>query len=217
MADGVVVLEPGCDRAKKIARAMASQTASDVLGILRRGERTSSEIAEALDLPITTVAYHIENLADAGMIEVVKTRWSRKGREVKVYGIPDQLVIVAPGTKDIKSLLLKYASLFGILILATVLIAGISPLLLSLDGAGQQVYAPPGEADNAFKIATVEEQTLAGRGASGIVSEYALVLAFFGGGCVILLLLIGYEIYFWYRDSRTRSGSCLQGVRPPRE
>jgi len=35
MPDGVVLLEPGDDRAKKIGRAMANRTAGDVLSLLK--------------------------------------------------------------------------------------------------------------------------------------------------------------------------------------
>jgi DNA-binding transcriptional ArsR family regulator len=203
MAEGVVVIEPGDDRAKKIARAMASQTASDVLGVLRKGEHTSSEIAEALALPITTVAYHIDNLTEAGMIEVMKTRWSSKGREVKVYGVADQLVIMAPSTTDVRSLLLKYASLFSILVFASLMIIALSPLLAT--GSQETLgYAPTAEEmDGVMKIASAGERSNGG-GIPDIAAEYAFVLAFFSGGCVILLLLIAYELIWWYRDTRPR-------------
>jgi DNA-binding transcriptional ArsR family regulator len=201
MVEGVVVIEPGDDRAKKIARAMASQTASDVLGVLRNGEHTSSEIADALALPITTVAYHIENLTEAGMIEVMKTRWSSKGREVKIYGVADQLVIMAPGTTDVRSLLLKYASLFSILLFASLMIIALSPLLAT--GSQESIaFAPTAEdMDGVMKVASEGDRSNGG-GISDIAAEYALVLAFFSGGCGILILLIAYELFWWYRDTR---------------
>ena len=38
MADNVVLLEPGDERAQKIAKAMGSQTASDILQLLSDGQ-----------------------------------------------------------------------------------------------------------------------------------------------------------------------------------
>ena len=90
MAEGVVILEPGDERAKKIAKAMSSGTATEILNLLKEGKRTSTEVAEQLQIPMTTVQYHLENLSEAGLIEVVEKRWSVKGREVKVYGLRDR-------------------------------------------------------------------------------------------------------------------------------
>ena len=87
MANEVVVLQPGDERAQKIARAMASQTANAIIQEFRSGPMTSSEVARKMKIPITTAAYHIDNLLEAGLLEVVNTRWSEKGREVKVYGL----------------------------------------------------------------------------------------------------------------------------------
>jgi DNA-binding transcriptional ArsR family regulator len=128
MADNVVFLEPGDERAQKIAKAMGSQTASDILQILGEGPRSLTDITERLNIPMNTAKYHIENLLDAGLIAVEKTKYSIKGREVKIYMLTNQLLVVAPRQSDVRSLLLKYASLFGIVALASVLISAFSSL-----------------------------------------------------------------------------------------
>jgi DNA-binding transcriptional ArsR family regulator len=128
MADNVVFLEPGDERAQKIAKAMGSQTASDILQILGEGPRSLTDITERLNIPMNTAKYHIENLLDAGLIAVEQTRYSIKGREVKIYMLTNQLLVVAPRQSNVRSLLLKYASLFGIVALCSVLISVLSPL-----------------------------------------------------------------------------------------
>jgi DNA-binding transcriptional ArsR family regulator len=128
MADNVVFLEPGDERAQKIAKAMGSQTASDILQILGEGPRSLTDITERLNIPMNTAKYHIENLLDAGLIAVEQTKYSIKGREVKIYTLTNQLLVVAPRQSNVRSLLLKYASLFGIVILCSVLISVLSPL-----------------------------------------------------------------------------------------
>jgi len=128
MADNVVFLEPGDERAQKIAKAMGSQTASDILQILGEGPRSLTDITERLNIPMNTAKYHIENLLDAGLIAVSETRYSIKGREVKIYTLTNRLLVVAPRHSNVRSLLLKYASLFGIVALGSVLILVISPL-----------------------------------------------------------------------------------------
>jgi DNA-binding transcriptional ArsR family regulator len=128
MADNVVFLEPGDERAQKIAKAMGSQTANDILHILGEGPRSLTDITEQLNIPMNTAKYHIENLLDAGLIAVEQTKYSIKGREVKIYTLTNQLLIVAPRQSNVRSLLLKYASLFGIVAVCSVMISVLSPL-----------------------------------------------------------------------------------------
>ncbi|MDT8358300.1 MAG: helix-turn-helix domain-containing protein [Methanomicrobiaceae archaeon] len=197
MAEEVLVLRPGDEQAKLIARAMASQTASDILGVLRGGEYTSSEIADQLSLPITTVTYHIDNLARANLIEVAKTRWSPKGREVKIYGLRDQVVIVAPGTRDIRSLLLKYASVFAVLIFASIMMSVFAPLALQVDGGSttsedmQVLRSPLPEKAGAGEEISPERLAL-----------QSATFAFFLGGSIIILVFLSYELLVYYREQR---------------
>lgn len=125
MNEDVVILEPGDDRAQKIGKALANRTANDIISMLKSSDMTLSEISEKLNQPMTSTKYHVENLLDAGLIEVKKIKYSEKGREVKVYAASGQVVIVSPGVKDIRQILLKYASVFGIFLFAA-LIMGVA-------------------------------------------------------------------------------------------
>ena len=118
------ILHPGDPEAQTLARAIASPTAGDILQVLGDEPMTASALASRLDIPITTAAYHLEHLVDAGVIEVTGTRWSRKGREQKVYRLVDRVVIVSPAREDLQSLLRKYAAL-GLALGGAVLVAGL--------------------------------------------------------------------------------------------
>jgi DNA-binding transcriptional ArsR family regulator len=139
MADEIVILEPGDERAQKISKAMGSQTASDILQLLAEHPKSLTEITERLVIPLTTAKYHIENLLEAGLISVAETRYSVKGREIKIYSLTNQLLIVAPRTSNVRSLLLKYATLFCIVILGTLALSLASPVL---ENAGYGVHTP---------------------------------------------------------------------------
>ena len=149
MADNVVLLEPGDERAQKIAKAMGSQTASDILQFLSDGQKSLTDITERLAIPMTTAKYHVENLLDAGLLSVAETKYSVKGREVKLYSLTNQLLIVAPRHSNVRSLLLKYASLFGIVAFGSVVIAVMSPLI----GSGSLMRSNP----NAVPLMAVQE------------------------------------------------------------
>ena len=192
MTDGVVVIQPGDERAQRIARAMASQTANAIIQAFGSGPLTSSEVARAMAIPITTATYHIENLLNAGLIEVMETRWSEKGREVKVYGLANQVVIIAPPESDLRSVLKKYAMLFGIVILASAGLWGLLPMVLPVpQGDMMPKVAGGGEEITAFR-APLEH-------AAGAPPVHDLVMAFFFGACAVLFALLAYEVYYWWR------------------
>lgn len=184
MAETVVVLEPGDEKAQKIAKAMASQTASDILRFIGEGPKTSTEISERLSLPMNTAKYHIENLLDAGLISIAATKYSVKGREVKVYSLTNQLLIVAPKQSNVRSLILKYASLFGIVAFGSFVIVILSSLLGSpggiIGGLNAAPLAPSREVGVAYAKAASDA-----------------AIAFFFGGALVILVLVCYEVYLW--------------------
>ena len=242
MTEDVVILEPGDERAQKIGKAIASQTAGDILQLLGKGPMSSAEITTTLDIPMSTAKYHIENLLTAGLLEVSETRYSVKGREVKIYHLKDQLLIVAPKMADIRSLILKYASLFGITIFATVIIAvltsfssrqaaGVSRSMDGSAGTGGAVAtstplstipmttgATPvpdltsvaeksGELVTSPNFATLPPQDVHMTVTPGIAQGGAAVplypdpaLIFFLGGCLVIAVLLVYEIYHWHKN-----------------
>ncbi|WP_421907938.1 ArsR/SmtB family transcription factor [Methanolacinia petrolearia] len=257
MSEGVLVLEPGDERAKKIGKAMANESATAILSTLKEGDLTLSEISERMNQPMTTVKYHVENLLDAELIEVRKIKYSEKGREVKVYGVNDRLVIVAPSGGDIKDTLLKYASVFAILLIATLAMVAVSPtfnffpqesgtmssndvMMTYASGVSpaevsgtQTVYS---EGDNRTLATSAEtyaakglEENVSATGISGgeefdnaipesttnavdVETEdpgavvHLFIIAFFLGGCLILAIMMLYEVVVWRKEKKFWSG-----------
>ncbi|HUK93315.1 MAG TPA: helix-turn-helix domain-containing protein [Methanomicrobiales archaeon] len=218
---GVVILEPGDEKAQKIAKAIASKTAGEILQLLKDGGHASTQIAESLGVPITTVQYHLENLVEAGIINVVERRWSQKGREVKVYGLRDQMLIVVPRGGDLKGILLRYGSLFAVVVLASIVLALLGPAFAPVASPAIQAAvpsAPPGVsnemggvADHLYKGVANEtwgrNTTPATAPMTGGVPELAtqapgilpLPLVFFLGGVLVILVMLGYEVWAWRR------------------
>lgn len=206
MDEEVLILQPGDEQAQKIAKAMASQTAGDILKILGEGDRSLSDITETLGIPLTTAKYHIENLSEAGIIEVAETKYSVKGREVKIYRLSRKLVVVAPKLASAREILLKYASLFGIVTAATVALAAVTPFIRSFGGAeyyGQQALMIPAPATapatGEMVVKAARDTNVLGSGAGGAAMSVpdTVVLAFFLGGCLVIFLLLCYEIRHW--------------------
>ncbi|MEN6609555.1 MAG: helix-turn-helix domain-containing protein [Methanoregulaceae archaeon] len=113
----VILLEPGQEKAQTIVKAISNQNAGELLQVLSGGPMKLSDIASRLGMSINAAKYHIDNLADAGLIEVADTRYSVKGRKIKIYRLKNQVYIVAPratGGTDLRTMLLKYAAGVGI-------------------------------------------------------------------------------------------------------
>jgi DNA-binding transcriptional ArsR family regulator len=195
MTGEVVVLEPGDEQAQKIAKAMSSQTANDILSLLAAGTKSLTDITEQLKIPLTTAKYHAENLLDAGLIRVSETRYSIKGREVKMYALTDRLLIVAPKRTNVRDLLLKYSSLFAVVVAGTFAIVALGPIF-SLQEA--PVAAPrmmtAGAGSEAGMYAA---QAVSYNGLSPAAPSLDPTIAFFLGGVLVIFVLLCYEAWLW--------------------
>lgn len=110
----VRVLSPDDEQTRLIGKAIASETAGKILSSIGGREVTAMVLSDELHTPVSTVMYHLENLASAGLIEVSRTRYSVKGREMKVYRLVDQVLIVSPKKYDLKSVLTRCATLLSL-------------------------------------------------------------------------------------------------------
>jgi DNA-binding transcriptional ArsR family regulator len=79
---------------------LSSAVARSILTELYRGPATQSELADRVDTSLQNVSYHLGQLADVGLVEVVDQWYSEKGAEMDVYapnGGPLVLVAGDPG------------------------------------------------------------------------------------------------------------------------
>ncbi|THE64563.1 winged helix-turn-helix transcriptional regulator [Salinadaptatus halalkaliphilus] len=82
------------DDADAVFGALSSTTARQIYSRLDDEPGTPSDIADAIDSSIQNVRYHLENLEEAGLVEVVDTWYSSRGNEMSVYGTTDGPLIV---------------------------------------------------------------------------------------------------------------------------
>lgn len=131
-AQEVIILEPGQEQAQKFIKAISNQTAGEVLQLLKEtGPLRLSDIAEKQGLSLNATKYHIENLMDVGLLEISNTKYSVKGRKIKMYRMKNQIFIVAPSMtekKQIISAVMKYGSFLGVYILIAVAFLAYVPL-----------------------------------------------------------------------------------------
>lgn len=196
-ADEVVILEPGQEQAQKFIKAISNQSASAVLQLLREsGPLRLSDIAPRLGMSLNATKYHIENLMDVGLVEISNTRYSIKGRKVKMYRMKNQIFIVAPSMtekKQIISAVLRYGSFLGLYLLVAVAFLVIIPL--------QAFEGLVGPLPGSLQTGGSAIETVA---LSGIVGDFIIALLLAGvvtiGGLVINNVIIN-----WKRSGRSNN------------
>ena len=110
--------------ADELFGVLASSTARRVIQSLHEEPQAASELAEAHDLSLQNVDYHIQNLLEADLIRVAGTKYSDRGTEMKIYA-PTKQALVVIGDRSAVSRLRDhlpqvFAGVFGLAI-ATVL------------------------------------------------------------------------------------------------
>ncbi|GEM_PF-394175 len=102
-SDEKVLILPLGEESKKITQTLSNDSARQVLELLADEPMSASDIAEKLEIPLTTVKYNLDALIESGLIMVKQTRWSVKGRKIKIYAPIRKLIVVVPDKTDRKS------------------------------------------------------------------------------------------------------------------
>lgn len=88
------------ERAEDVLAAVQSGTARAIFRALLAEPRTPTAVASAVDTSVENVGYHLDNLSAAGLVEVVDTAYSEKGREMDVYGASEDPVVLLFGSAE---------------------------------------------------------------------------------------------------------------------
>lgn len=109
-----------------VFETLSSTTARRILTAIYDEPAPPSELADRLDLSLQNVSYHLDNLHEAGLIQVASTRYSQKGNEMSVYAPADDPMVVFVGTEQRKAgfldVLKRLVGATGLLVLASALL-----------------------------------------------------------------------------------------------
>jgi PAS domain S-box-containing protein len=112
-----VILEPGDEKTQNIVRAISHKTAGVVVQVLSaEGPLSLSDIADRLKISLNATKYHIANLTKAGILEISRTRYSVKGKQVKIYQLKNQVFLVSPtvtNTDQLRKAVAKHRAELG--------------------------------------------------------------------------------------------------------
>jgi ArsR family transcriptional regulator len=85
---------------RKIARLLSNETSIKILKLLNNRSMSAGDLADELEVRLNTLKYNLDSLLEAGMIRVRHVKWSRKGREIKVYEAVERVIILLPAKKS---------------------------------------------------------------------------------------------------------------------
>ena len=187
------------DKIKKLAETITSETSRKILNHLAEKEETENNIAILLNLPISTVHYHLQKLQEAGLIIVEEFHYSPKGREVNHYKLANKYIIITPKPVfGIKQKLMNILPVALIIIGITGIIKITTRYLVNnLDSSSGRIlekaaYAAPTVADQASFLAEKNiSQT----------TTPDIALWFLIGGLTSLII---YIIIIWLRDKLSK-------------
>lgn len=187
------------EAADDVFAALSSTTARAAYQSLHHEPRTASDLADVTDTSLQNVRYHLDNLRDAGLVEVVDTWYSERGTEMKVYAPTDTSLVVFAGDDEDKSTLWTLVRNFvggvGVLGLASVAVQRVATR--GLPFAAKSGSAPTGQEGTAATTTMEYTRTMAvtvNTSAADAASQGVPPgLVFFLGGFAVLLGLLAWQ------------------------
>ena len=123
------------NKAKELAQVISNESCRKILDYLaENNDATETQLAEKLQLPISTVHYNLKHLLAGSLITADEYHYSEKGKEVNHYKLANKYIIIAPKTTYGIKEKLKSILPVGLIALAT---AGFIQLYLKYFGKTQ--------------------------------------------------------------------------------
>ena len=168
--------------AQELIASLSSDTARSIYSALHDEPSTASELSETVSTSLQNVRHHLSNLAEAELVEVAGTRYSCKGREMKVYApTGDSLVVCVGSEADSERLADSLGAVLGVV----AILGLVAALVQRLFGAGVVDLGGPGTAPRVGdSVGSATGPIL------GLVQPGVAVLL---GGLLVVALVVAWE------------------------
>lgn len=139
------------EAADDVFSTLSSTTARSILTALYDQPRTASDLADEVNTSLQNVNYHLNNLSDCGLVEVVETWYSNQRKEMKVYAPTNKALVVFAGDTLHRSSLLdaikRLIGFIGIFALVSLIVGSVlRPVTRSVSddvSAGDAMFTLP--------------------------------------------------------------------------
>ena len=98
--DVLHIISTDDENAKIVAMELANDNGRRIIDAFFIEPQSAGDLAKKLDLPMSTVMFHIERLMEIGIIGVVDTKLSRKFKDIKYYGPKKTAILIVPSQKE---------------------------------------------------------------------------------------------------------------------
>src|SRR5208337_2417498 len=146
--DDKFLIVPMGKESKAITQVISNDTAMQVMDLLAEGPMSTSIVAEKLSIPLTTAQYNIEKLMESGLVKIEKTKYSEKGREVKLYRASRRLIMIVPekaGSQAIIDAIKKYILLVPVAAALSLAVEYFDPISSYINGQPNEPVPGSGE------------------------------------------------------------------------
>jgi DNA-binding transcriptional ArsR family regulator len=92
------------ERTDEVLSSVSSETARRILTSVHDSPKIPTDLAEELDVTTQNVRYHLDNLEEAGLVEIKDVRYSEKGRVMSVYRPAESPLMIVFGKETDKVL-----------------------------------------------------------------------------------------------------------------
>ena len=139
------------ERVRELAQVLANERAMAILKLLREHELSISEISKKLEMPISTVSYHIDKLLRVGLVEVSGRKYGKRLQEVKLYRASSRPILLLPRPAGEKS-----SALDRLKVITLSVATGLSVIvyLISERYFGAQKSRPPAQSESVKMLST---------------------------------------------------------------
>lgn len=78
----------------EMLEAIQSRTARSIIAELQANPASATELADRIDTSLQNISYHLKRLDNVDLVTVVGTRYSEKGRKIKIYALAVSELII---------------------------------------------------------------------------------------------------------------------------
>lgn len=191
MTDKYLLFDLQDDKSKEIATLLSNESARKILSYLSEHPASESDLSKALNIPLSTVHYNVQNLLRNELIMIKDSLYSQKGNKIHVYETARRAIVLAPKNSSFWSLARGPLSFIGIAgVISLILYYTSPPTLVESLQAGQQAM---------MDSAVAESETFAAKAlaapAAPPIPDHNIALWFFAGAVLVAVLSFGYN--YW--------------------
>jgi DNA-binding transcriptional ArsR family regulator len=193
-------------KTKKLAETITSDTSRKILNYLTEKEDSEANIAKELNIPISTIHYHLTKLQESGLVLVEEFHYSKKGREINHYKLANKYIIIAP--KKVLGLKEKLKGILPVGVIALGISAVIKLLqnqTMTFGDLGTEKVSAPLIAQESARIAEYNVDSLSATTTQSLSHQPDLALWFLLGSVVTIILYVTYLIIQNYIQQKRKN------------